>query len=126
MESPILGIPDLVTLQEEKVDSVNQNIALLEAAANDFLDISFAADRTLTTAEFNQNQVIRCTDSAPPPSGGVTLYVPANQRAFKVKNDTTDDLLVRVVGDVGAGVTLTDGSGLTGLFSDGTVVETAS
>ncbi len=125
MASPILGIPDLVTLQKEKVDTVNQQRDLLEAAGQDVLDLSFDADKTLTAAEFNQNQVIRCTDSAPPPTGGVTLYVPANKRDFTVKNDITDDLTVRVVGDVGSAVILADGGGLVTLYSDGTNVESS-
>lgn len=125
MTSPVLGIPDVTTQQKKKTDTVNQQRDLIEAATQIFLDLSFDADTTLTAAQFNQNVVFRCTASAPIPTGGVTLYVPVNQRDFKVKNSTGDDLAVRVVGDIGTAVILTDGGGIIGLYSDGTDVETA-
>lgn len=94
MPTPILNIPECSDGQIDQFAVYNEALRLLEAAANDTLDISSAlaaGNVSLTLAELREHAIA---------SGGHTgardLTLPANKRVFYVINTGSATISVKV------------------------------
>lgn len=90
--SPLLGIPQVASNQNNKETTINDAFSIIERSLNARLTVSLAADNvTLTSTEFQRSQVFHTTGAL----AIQTLTVPNQQRFFAVYNPGTYNVLVR-------------------------------
>ncbi|MGE4043598.1 MAG: hypothetical protein AB7F35_02000 [Acetobacteraceae bacterium] len=113
--TPILGISELASNQNQKEITINNMIVALEAAGNAVLAVSFTANaKTLSASDYTRYVCFTASNQ----TATATLIVPLTQRLFLVHNaNATYDIVVGAV--TGSTVTVPPAS-LRLIYCDGT------
>ncbi|UTU07846.1 tail fiber protein [Caulobacter phage C1] len=112
--SPILNLPQVAPNQNQKESTINTAQGILEAAANDGINLAVAANRTLTADEYTRAFMLTLTGLASP----FTVSAPNTKRFFAVSNTGASNATIKVSGSSGATVVVEPGK-RTLIYSNG-------
>lgn len=104
--TPLLGILEVASAQNQKEATINDAFVRLENAGNALNSFSFTANaKTLSASEYGQSVVFAASNQ----SAVATLTVPLTQRLFVVQNGNTS-YAITVKGATGASVSVAPSS----------------